>query len=347
MASTMASRTATPTAHRHARTLRVLSLALSLSVCCGFAAAAQAPQAEIARISGDDIAVKGAVSVEVIEGRSTTVLVSGSDITVRSGQALITLAAGGEIDICGPAHLTLLESGNTITVALDFGRAHPHLDASTNFVIYTPQVVVTPVTVGGGELDLSVGLTQNGTMCVLATQGAARVELQLSGQSMIVPQGGEMTLEGGQLQASGGGNEACTCVNPQAQEPRASPATPPLELSIPAAHPAQHTTTQSAPPAPDEEPIYEVYMPPLTFNASSPEPPPDPSPSLILLVRRVRVRPAAYFTGVVEAAPAPQAVAAAPAPPAHPAAQRAAAPAQRPSLYQRIKNYFHGWGSGS
>ena len=344
MASTMTSRTTPQSAQLQVHALRWVLLALSLIVCGSIAAAAQTPQTEIARISGDDIAVKGAVSVEVIEGRSTTVLPSSSDITVRSGQALITLADGGEIDICGPAHFTLLESGETITVALDYGRVHSHLDASTNFVIYTPQVVVTPITVGGGDRDLSIGLTPSGTMCVLATQGAARVELQLSGQSMITPQGGEMTLEGGQLQASGRGSEACACESPQAQAPRPGSATPPLELSVPA-RPGEHTTTQSAPP-PDEEPIYQVYMPPLTFNASSPEPPPDPSPSLILLVRRVRVRPAAYFTGVVEAAPAPQATAASASPPPQPVARPAAA-AQRPSLYQRIKNYFHGWGSGS
>jgi hypothetical protein len=338
----MALRTAVQSAILRAHALRWAILALSLAVCACFAAAAQAPQTEIARISGDDIAVKGAVSVEVIEGRSTTVLVSGSDITVRSGQALITLADGGEIDICGPAHFTLLESGNTITVALDYGRVHPHLDANANFVIYTPQVVVTPITVGGGDRDLSVGLTPSGTMCVLSALGAARVELQLTGQSMITPQGGEMTLEGGQLQASGHGGEACACESPQAQTPRSNPATPPLELSVPA-RPGEHTTTQSAPPpSADEEPIYQVYMPPLTFNASSPQPPPDPSPSLILLVRRVRVRPAAYFTGVVEAAPAPQTAVASASPPPLPPARPAAAP-PRPSLYQRIKNYFHSW----
>jgi len=338
----MASRTALRFTILRARALRWAVLATTLLICrCGFVAA-QSPQTEIARISGDDIAVKGAVSVEVIEGRSTTVLSSGSDVTVRSGQALITLADGGEIEICGPAHFTLLESGNTITVALDYGRVHPQLDADANFVIYTPQVVVTPITVGGGGRDLSVGLAANGTMCVIATQGAARVEMQLTGQGMIAPQGGEMTIEDGQLQASGSGGEACACTNPQAQTPRASPATPPLELSVPA-HPSEHTTTQSAPP-PDsnEEPIYQVYMPPLTFNASSPQPPPDPSPSLILLVRRVRVRPSAYFTGVVEAAPPPQTAAASPPRPPQPSA-RPATPTPRPSFYQRIKNYFHNW----
>ncbi len=342
----MASGTASKLAYLRAPALGGTILALILSACCSFARAPQRPETEIARISGDDIAVKGAVSVEVIEGRSTTVLVSGSDITVRSGAALITLAAGGEIDICGPAHFTLLESGETITVALDYGRVHPRLDADTNFVIYTPQVVLTPISVGGGGRDLSVGLTQAGTICVLATLGAARVELQLTGQSMIVPQTGEMTFEGGQLQAGGRGGETCSCANPQAQSPRPSPATPPVELSMPAAHPREHTTTQSAPPPADEEPIYQVYMPPLTFNASSPEPPPDPSPALILLVRRVRVRPAAYFTGVVEPAPPPQPTVTSPPLVARPAARPAAAP-QRPSLYQRIKNYFHSWGSGS
>ncbi|MGO9640095.1 MAG: hypothetical protein ACLP1Y_02160 [Candidatus Acidiferrales bacterium] len=340
----MASGTVPQAARPGAPSLRWPIFALILSVCCGFAIAAQSPQTEIARISGDDIDVKGAASVEVIEGRSTTVLNSGSGITVRSGIALITLASGGEIAICGPAHFTLLQSGGTTTVALDYGRVHPRLDAAENFAIYTPQVVATPIAVGGGARDLSVGLTQSGTMCVLAAQGAVRVELQLTGQSMIVPQGGEMTLEGGQLQAGGSGGQACSCESPQARAPRESPMLPPLELSVPA-RPSGNATTENAPPAVNDEPIYKVYMPPLTFSASSPQPPPDPSPELILLVRRARVRQAAYFTGVVEAAPAPQA--AAPAPSRPQAAPQPAAAPPRPSLYQRIKNYFHRWTGGS
>jgi len=346
----MASGTLPQSAQSRALTLRWPVLLLILAGCCVFALAAQSPQIEIARITGDDIAVKGAVSVEVIEGRSTTVLASGSDITVRSGLALITLASGGEIVVCGPAHLTLLESADTVTVALDYGRVHPRLDAGTNFVLYTPQVVATPITVGGADRDLIVGLSQSGAMCILTSRGAARLELQLSGQSMIVPQGAEMSLEGGQLQASGG--EACSCEASQqptsegAPTPIPAPVPPPLEMSVPV-HPAANTTTENPPPAPPvgDDPIYKVYMPPLTFSASSPQPPPDPSPELILLVRRVRVRPGAYFYGVVEAAP-PTQVAALPPSQTQSPRQSPVAP-QHPSLYQRIKDYFRRWSGGS
>src|SRR5580704_7331514 len=46
----------------------------------------------------------------------------GTVVTVHSGQALMTLVAGGEVGICGPAKLTVLLSGNAITLALNFGR---------------------------------------------------------------------------------------------------------------------------------------------------------------------------------------------------------------------------------
>ena len=46
---------------------------------------AQTPPETVGRIYGDDIAVKGAIGMEVENGRSTAVLASGSDVTVRAG----------------------------------------------------------------------------------------------------------------------------------------------------------------------------------------------------------------------------------------------------------------------
>jgi hypothetical protein len=87
--------------------------------------------------------------------------------------------------------------------------------------------------------------------------------------------------------------------------------------------------------------VYTVLMPPLSFDANSPEPPPEPSPATILLVREVRMRPYTEFRGHVNPAPV-QAAAPPPAPlmPAAPA-QPGARPAQsRPGFFDRIRNFF-------
>ena len=64
---------------------------------------------------------------------------NGSVITVHSGQARLTLVGGGEVDICGPAKFTLLQSGHAITLALNFGRMRVQLPATTQLRIFTPQ----------------------------------------------------------------------------------------------------------------------------------------------------------------------------------------------------------------
>jgi hypothetical protein len=51
----------------------------------------------VGRLTGDDVAVTGAVSMDVENGRSAMMLASGSDVTVRSGQAKIDLVEGGDI----------------------------------------------------------------------------------------------------------------------------------------------------------------------------------------------------------------------------------------------------------
>ncbi len=77
---------------------------------------------------------------------------NGSVITVHSGMAQMTLLAGGEIDICGPAKLTLLESGTAVTLALNFGRLRVQLPAATSLRIFTPTIIATPLDISGAAL---------------------------------------------------------------------------------------------------------------------------------------------------------------------------------------------------
>ena len=267
---------------------------------------AQALPETVGRIEGEDIAVRGAVGVEIESGRSTAVLASGSEVTVRSGQARLVLVEGGEIGICAPAHFSLLKSGGAITLALDYGRVHTRLEHGAPLTIYTPLIVATPIAIVDRPRDVTVGLEVSGAMCVLAARGAVRIEQQLTGQSILVPQSGEIALAGGQLDSLRGTAGTCQC---EALSARASPPPPPRppELSVLARpnRPEKPAAREDLQPPAIDEPIYKVLMPPLTFDAAAPTPPPPPSPEVLLLVREVRVRPAEVFRGRVEGPPTP------------------------------------------
>ena len=257
----------------------------------------------IGRLSGDDVSIKGAATFDVENGSSSAVLASGSDVTIRSGKAKITLTEGGEIDICGPAHLSLLKSGHAITLALDYGRVHATLNPDVALNIYTPFYVATPVGIGQEARDVTVGLDVQGEMCVLADRGAVRLEQQLSGQSMLVPQGGQASLTNGQLDPLTN-SHTCTCEIPVASLP--------VQIGVPGHAPiasaaaAPPSATPAAAPVTPEA-VYRVEVPPLTFDSTAPAPGPDPDPQTIVLVRESRVQPDAVFQGhVVETPVTPQ-----------------------------------------
>jgi len=315
---------------------------------------AQAAPETVGYIEGDAIAVKGATNVQGENGRSTTVLASGSEVALRSGEARLVLVEGGEISVCAPAHFSLLKSGGAITLALDYGRLHARLGRGVPLAIYTPQVVATPMAIGDTPRDATVGLEASGAMCALAERGAVRIELQLTGQTLLVPQGGEIALAGGQLETLRGTSGGCRCeVLAARARPPEGPTPPelsvlaPAKLTQPIKPPAKNekieTPNDPKPPV-VEEPIYKVLMPPLMFDASKPVPPPEPSPEMIPLVRRVRVHRAIVFHGRVEAPPEP--------PPAVTTAQAQPPPVSTPpaaddrpakkevTLTARIKNFF-------
>ncbi|HXO88798.1 MAG TPA: hypothetical protein VN885_09120 [Candidatus Acidoferrales bacterium] len=191
----------------------------------------------------------------------------GTVVTVHSGQALLTLVAGGQVDICGPAKLTVLLSGNAITLALNFGRVRVELPAKTDLRIFTPTLIGTPLDISGGARDVTVGLSLDDSLCVLASSGAIQLEHQFTGEKMIVPQAGEFFLNAGKLVPVAGTPGSCKCsangpaspsIPPSPQYANAGPP-PAMPLAIPPA--ASGNAPGSAPaaveltPAPAEKPV--------------------------------------------------------------------------------------------
>jgi hypothetical protein len=298
----------------------------------------------VGAIEGDSISIEGPMSVEVVHGIVRTVLRSGSDVRVKAGQARIELVEGGQVLICGPAHFSVLKSGGALTVALESGTVHVHLENDLALTVYTPQIQARPISIGGGPEDVLVGLDAAGTMCIRANKGAVRIEQQLTGQSLLVPQSGDVSLSNGQIESLRTAAGSCTCEN----EIVAKPGPPATEVSVLATpeeikKAAEERKTDPPPetaalPLEKEEPIYQVFMPPLQYDAKA-NVQAEFDPSLIVLVRRVRVRPTLIFQGKVEGDP----VIAQATPPAAPTAGQKRAATQKPaddSTWGRVKSYW-------
>ena len=310
----------------------------------------------VGAIDGETISVQGPMNVEVVNGRTRTILRSGSDIHMNSGRARIDLIEGGQIAVCGPAHLSVLKSVNLLTVALDTGIIHAHIEGQQpTLTIYTAQIQAKPFAISDAGQDTLVGFDQTGAMCIRADSGAVRLEQQLTGQSIVIPQNGEVAINNGQLENLQSGVTHCSC---ELQLPK-SPNTPAAqtELSrLPTSEEMQKANAQAtkevvkAPPASSaktDEPVYQVFMPPLSYDASAKAQPDDFDPQLITLVRRVHVRPTLIFKGRVKDAPviaqnAPPATppqpAATPSPQAQPQQKN---PPAEDSMITRIRAFFH------
>jgi hypothetical protein len=289
------------------------------------------PNDAVGVIDGNSIAVQGPLKVEVAGEEVHTILLSGGDVRVKSGSARLDLSEGGQLFICGPAHFSVLKSGGALTVALESGTIHARIEGAPALTIYTPQIQARPVAIGGDAQDLLVGLDAAGAMCVRANSGAVRIEQQLTGQSVLLPQGANVQLLNGQidsLQASGG---RCSC-ELQAGLPEISRLASGDEVRA-AKPPAEKAAAK-------EEPVYQVFMPPLAFHASAAVQP-EPDPRLILLVRRVRVRPTLIFQGRVEGEAVASAAVAPPpatAPNAAAGAPQKSAPAAGYSVVDRVRS---------
>lgn len=337
---------------RESRRCALIVAGVCAMLCAGIFVAAAAPDRPVGDavglIEGEDIAVTGPMSVEIVGGTAKTILRSGSDVRVKSGQARISLVEGGQISICGPARLSVLKSGGAVTVALESGAIHARLEQEPKLSVYTAQIQGQPVALGDEPRDFLVGFESAGIMCVRTYRGAMRLEQQLSGQSVMVPQGGDVTLANGQIDALGNGAGHCKCELQIAKAPavpsvapavNVMPATTKENASSEAVASPGETTVGSEKPVQKTEPIYTVDMPPLRFDASA-KVQPEPDPRLMVIVRRVRVRPTLIFQGRVEGEIVEAASAAPPQTPAASAPAKAAPVPPQGSVVDRVRSFF-------
>src|SRR5260221_168194 len=172
----------------------------------------QEPQGEIiGTIEGQAIAVKGPMSVQVVGNEVKTLLRSGVDVRVKSGRARINLTEGGTIAVCGPAHISMLKSRNALTVALDSGTIHAHVEGNLTLSVFTAQILAKTVAIADGPQDVLVGFDSPGLMCVRAGRGAVHLEEQFGGQSVMVRQGGDVTIATGEIKPMRDNSGLCGC----------------------------------------------------------------------------------------------------------------------------------------
>jgi hypothetical protein len=300
------------------------------------------PADTIGSIEGEAIFVQGPMSVESLNGQVKTVLRSGSDVVIKSGRAHIDLLEGGNITVCGPAHFSLLKSSGALTIALDNGTIHAHIEGPLALTVYTAQIQAHPISIGSGPQDILVGLNPSGAMCFRASAGAMRIEQQLTGQSLLIPQNGDVSLANGQLESLQNSPGGCAC------ELQLSAKTSVTQVQVSSLASSEELKKRAADPKPTappqdtaatDEPVYEVIMPPLRYNAGA-KVQPDYDPKLIVLVRRARVRSSLVFQGKVEGDPiVAQATPPPPAPTVHkPEGNKKPAD---DSTWNRVRSFFH------
>lgn len=309
------------------------------------------PDDAVGTIEGEAIALQGPMTVDVVHGQIKTTLHSGNDIRVKSGQARLDLVEGGTISICGPAHLSVLKSGGSLTLALDSGTIRVHVEKRPAVTIYTAQIQARPIAIGDGPQEALIGFEAPGMMCVRATSGAIRLEQQLTGQSVIVPQGGDIILNNGALEGLQNTAGHCAC---DLQLVKTAPAPPELSRiatpeEIQQREAEEKKPAAAAPPAttPDkasevkQQPVYQVFMPPLAYDAKAAIQHDNFDPKFIMLVRHVRVRPTLIFQGKVAGDPTVQPVAAK-TPQAKPLPPAPANPAKTDSVVNRVRAFLRG-----
>ena len=325
---------------QHACTIRKLLESLlfcgALLLCCTFSTArpwAQTPSGAdiLGQIIGDDISVFG-LSHAVAAGDSHALeFIGGDTVVVHSGKGRVDFVGGGELDVCGPAKFTVLSSGQALTVALSFGRVHLRFDAYRPIVIYAPTLIATPIPLGDRPRDATIGLTDTGAMCVLATHGAVRLQNQLSGETAIVPQPSEVFVPSSSFATLSSAAGQCRCefdepsaklvppaivTSPPVQTATVSPArstTPPASPSqVAASQPPSpivpdNSKAQSAPPSatsqaqsPTPQQTLKITLPPVGYDAESATETPEPlSVATLIMAQQASVQPEWIFHGTV------------------------------------------------
>src|SRR5271155_982148 len=263
------------------RLRRLTPIILALGAVVTFPSLArgqQPPPGAVGRVEGNDVSVDNGTAADTAPAAVTpgapSFVFNGSVLTVHDGKARLTLVAGGQVDVCGPAKFTLLQSGASITLALNFGRIHLQLPASTPLRIFTPTMIATPLDIGGASRDITAGLDMNDSLCVVAASGAIRLEQQFTGAGLIVPQSGEFFLSGGNLVPGAGAPGRCGGTPMHAQ------AFPPPKIPVMGVTSADQLNTQQYPsesaPAPAPAPAPQIEV-------AEKEPAPEPNVQLRIL----------------------------------------------------------------
>lgn len=260
-----------------------------------------APPGAIGRVEGHDVSVDNGTTADnspaAVTPGTPSFVFNGSVLTVHDGKARLTLVAGGQVDICGPAKFTLLQSGVSITLALNFGRVHLQLPASTPLRIFTPTMIATPLDIGGASRDIIAGLDMNDSLCVVATSGAIRLEQQFSGAGLIVPQSGEFFLSAGNLVPVAGTPGSCECT-PMHVQSLPPPQIPVMGVTSRDQLNVEQYPSEAAPtPAPTPAPPTET---------AAKEPAPEPNVQLRILAGANETHPT--LPAPKEAAPSPPVV---------------------------------------
>jgi hypothetical protein len=248
--------------------------------------AQDAPPDAIGRIIGPDLTVESA-SAEgsgLPSSAPSIYVLPGSIVTVHSGQAQLTLSSGGRLDICGPAKFTVLESSGAITLALNFGKVRVQLPAATPLHIYTPTIIATPLDIGGGPRDVTIGLDLQDSLCVRPISGALQLESQFTGGKIVAPENSEFFLAGGKLTPVAGAAGSCQCVAAENETAAAAVApavaaasTKPIPLPPP--KPGQYAdSSRGASEPPDIEAPPTTYILEIQPPALPPKPPGDREP---------------------------------------------------------------------
>ena len=264
--------------------LKPRSVALLFLALVAFLAGAQvslgqqAPPGAIGHVEGNDVSVDNGTTTNSSPAAATpdspSFVFNGSVLTVHDGKARLTLVAGGQVDICGPAKFTLLQSGPSITLALNFGRVHLQLPATTPLRIFTPTMIATPLDIGGASRDIIAGLDMNDSLCVVATSGAIRLEQQFTGAGLIVPQSGEFFLSAGNLVPVAGTPGSCECT-PMHVQSLPPPQIPVMGVTSRDQLNVEQYPSEAAPtPAPPKTPPIET---------AAKEPAPEPNVQLRIL----------------------------------------------------------------
>lgn len=336
---------------RRKRLTHWLVCGLLLFFCAAFpvAARAQAPDAfaPLGQIIGDQVSVSGP-SRAITNGSVHAVeFTSGDAIVVFAGKARIEFTGGGEVDVCGPAKFTALSSDQALTIALNFGRVHVRFDALRPITVYTAMVVARPVSLGGRPRDATVGLANSGPMCVLAAQGAVRLQNQLSGETVIVPEPSEVLVPSGSFASLPAAAGQCRC-DFDGRTSQSTPTLPPVsvlpptsavpnEQAIPIPQPSvtqnQPTPASQSPAQPSTatpQPIFKATLPPIGYDAKSTTETAEPlSVATLMLAQQTVVQPAWIFHGTVIASEKKQNVASSPS-------------SKKPGFWAKLRNFFTG-----